>query len=131
MSYVKDWFGDSSVYVLDVPLACCAIETQAAARAAGGQQVSEVPDGAKVVVALSGTITHAIVPAVNELIGSLPGEPVVVSFGACACVGGPYWDSYSVAKGAADLGVKVDRFIAGCPPPPGALEQVLEEIRDA
>lgn len=128
MLQAKDWFGDSSVYVVDVPLACCALESQAAA---GTSDVLEVPEGARLVVALSGTITHAVAPAVRELIAGLPGKPVVVSFGSCACVGGPYWDSYSVAKGAADMGVEVDRFIAGCPPPPEALQMVLEELRDA
>lgn len=127
MLQAKDWFGDSSVYVVDVPLACCAIESQAAA---GASALADVPDGAKLVVALSGTITHAVAPAVRELIDSLPARPVVVSFGSCACVGGPYWDSYSVAKGAGELGIDVDRFIAGCPPPPGALTVVLEEVRD-
>ncbi|MCC2592163.1 proton-conducting membrane transporter [Tessaracoccus sp. OS52] len=126
MLAVKDWFGDSSVYVLDVPLACCAIESQSAA---GLVPEVEVPPGAKLVVALSGTITHAVAPAVRELISSLPSKPVVVSFGSCACVGGPYWDSYSVAKGATDVGIEVDRFIAGCPPPPEALTAVLEEVR--
>ena len=130
MRTVTDWFGDSSVFVLDVPLACCAIETQAAARdAVGGAVAPELPEGARLVVALSGTITHAVAPAVNALIASLPVAPFVVAFGACACVGGPYWDSYSVAKGAGDLGIHVDRFIAGCPPPPGALDEVLQEVR--
>ena len=130
MRTVTDWFGDSSVFVLDVPLACCAIETQAAARDTPGDAVAPgLPDGATLVVALSGTITHAVAPAVNALIASLPVTPFVVAFGACACVGGPYWDSYSVAKGAGDLGVRVDRFIAGCPPPPGALDEVLQEVR--
>lgn len=126
MLEAKDWFGDSSVYVVDVPLACCAIESQSAA---GPAASVAVPDGAKLVVALSGTITHAVAPAVRDLIASLPVKPLVVSFGSCACVGGPYWDSYSVAKGAQDIGVEVDRFIAGCPPPPGALVAVLEEVR--
>lgn len=126
MLQAKDWFGDSSVYVVDVPLACCAIESQAAA---GASAVVDVPDGARVVVALSGTITHAVAPAVRQLIANLPSSPIVISFGSCACVGGPYWDSYSVAKGAGDMGVDVDHFIAGCPPPPEALTAVLEEVR--
>lgn len=126
MLAARDWFGDSSVFVVDVPLACCAIESQAAA---GTAPVVDVPAGAKLVVALSGTITHAVAPAVLELIASLPTRPLVVSFGSCACVGGPYWDSYSVAKGAGDIGVEVDRFIPGCPPPPEALAGVLEEVR--
>lgn len=126
MQRIRDWFEDGSVLVLDIPLACCAIETQAAA---SGPDVSEIPADARVVVTLSGTLTHAIAPAVRAVIDALPVDPVVVSFGACACVGGPYWDSYSVTKGAEDIGVRVDHFIPGCPPPPEALAAVLEEVR--
>lgn len=127
MVRLRDWFGDGSVLVLDVPLACCAIESQAAA--AGLPIVDGIPDDGKLVVALSGTITHASAPSIRLLLDALPRTPTVVAFGACACVGGPYWDSYSVAKGAEDIGVPVDRFIAGCPPPPEALHAVLEELR--
>ncbi len=129
MTQIRDWFGDGTVLVLDVPLACCAIETQAAADSRPVR--TSVPDEGILVVALSGTITHAVAPSIHLLLDSLPREPTVVAFGGCACVGGPYWDSYSVAKGAQDMGVHVDHFIAGCPPPPGALHAVLEEIRRA
>lgn len=129
MVRLRDWFGDGSVLVLDVPLACCALETQSAAN--GLPFSDEIPEEGKLVAVLSGTITHAIVPSIRLLLASLPREPLVVAFGACACVGGPYWDSYSVAKGAQDAGVPVDRFIAGCPPPPETLHAVLEEVRRA
>lgn len=122
----RDWFGDGSVFVVDVPLACCAIESE---EAAGDAPVAEVPEGATTVVTLSGTLTRAVAPAVREVIASVPGDPVVVAFGACACVGGPYWDSYSVVKGAAELGVEIHHWVPGCPPPPDALQQVLEEVR--
>lgn len=129
MMRLRDWFGDGSVLVLDVPLACCAIETQAAAQ--GRRWAEGIPPDGKLVVTLSGTLTHNIVPSVRQLLDDLPRTPTVVAFGACACVGGPYWDSYSVAKGAEAVGVPVDRFIAGCPPPPEALHAVMVELRDA
>ncbi len=113
--------------VLDVPLACCAIETQAAASEL--PFVDDIPEHGTLVVTLSGTITHSVAPSVHQLLDRLPGTPIIVAFGACACVGVPYWDSYAVAKGAADVGISVDRFIAGCPPPPEALHSVLQEVR--
>lgn len=122
----RDWFGDGSVFVYDLPLACCALESQAAIQ---HHDVGEIPAGATTVLTLSGTITHAVVPAVRHLIDSFPEPPAVVAFGACACIGGPYWDSYSVVKGAEDMGIKVDHFIAGCPPPPEALTAVLKQVR--
>lgn len=123
----RDWFGDGQVFVYDLPLACCALESQAAIQ---NPLLSRPPEGARVVVTLSGTITHAAAPAIRALVDALPSRPTVVAFGACASAGGPYWDSYSVVKGAEDLAIEVDHFIAGCPPPPGALTAVLETVRD-
>lgn len=54
MLRLRDWFEDGSVLVLDVPLACCAIETQSAAH--GVPVIEDV--GATIVVTPSGTITH-------------------------------------------------------------------------
>lgn len=126
MAHFHDWFGDSSLYVLDVPLACCALESQ---EAADGRERISPPADARLAVVLSGTLTHAVAPAVRELIASLPTRPTVLAFGSCAATGGPYWDSYAVVKGAGELGIEVDQFIAGCPPPPEALIRALEEVR--
>lgn len=129
MLTARDWFGDGSIYVVDIPLACCALETQAAAGLRPPVALSELPLGADLVVTLSGTITAAIAPAVSSTLQTLPSERTVVAFGACACAGGPYWDAYSVLPGADDL-VPVDHYIAGCPPPPAALDNYLEQRRD-
>lgn len=128
MLTARDWFDDGRVYVVDVPLACCALETQAAVQGRPAVELSAVPAGATVVVALSGTITHPVLPAIRAVLDAVPAPRRVVSFGACACVGGPYWDSYSVVPGAGSL-VAVDHVIAGCPPPPEALTGYLEEVR--
>ena len=128
MLSARDWFDDGSVFVVDVPLACCALETEAAAQGRGAIDAAEIPAGARVVVALSGTLTTPALPAVRHVIDQLGRPATVVAFGACACVGGPYWDSYAVVNGAESL-VPVDHFIAGCPPPPSALDDFLAGIR--
>lgn len=127
MLAARDWFEDGSVYVVDVPLACCALETQAAAGARPEIDAAAVPAGSSVVVTLSGTITEPMLPAIRQVVEALPGA-TIVAFGACACAGGPYWDSYAVVRGASSL-VRVDHFIAGCPPPPSALEDFLSGLR--
>ena len=128
MAVARDWFDDGSVFVVDVPLACCALETQAAQPNRPGIDPACVPDDATLVVTLSGTITEPVVPAIRHTLDTLPRRPVVVAFGACACIGGPYWDSYAVVRGAESF-VDVDHFIAGCPPPPSALDGFLDGLR--
>lgn len=128
MLQAVDWFGDGSVYVVDVALACCALESQAAIGARKGIDISQLPPDPNLVVTLSGTITEPMVPAVRAVFDQLPADPVVVAFGACAIAGGPYWDSYSVVKGAGGI-VPVDHFVAGCPPPPGAFAEIVERVR--
>ncbi|GAB3715509.1 NADH-quinone oxidoreductase subunit B [Mariniluteicoccus flavus] len=124
-----DWFGDRSLVVVDIGLACCVLEFDAAGGAAGA---TEVRPGDRVAVVVSGTVTDALAPVVREIVDAAgeSGDARVVSFGACASSGGPYWDSYAVTKGVGQL-VPVDVFVPGCPPPPGALADALEGLRVA
>ncbi|HKN46035.1 MAG TPA: proton-conducting membrane transporter [Propionibacteriaceae bacterium] len=125
-----DWYGDGSLYVLDVALACCTLEFEAATPVSA-EPLPTLDDRAQVAVVISGTVTDRLAPAVAAIVdGSeqLAGRrPTVISFGACASSGGPYWDSYAVTKGVDQL-VAVDAYIPGCPPPPEALSAVLDDL---
>ncbi|MGJ3507696.1 NADH-quinone oxidoreductase subunit B [Enemella sp. A6] len=115
--------------VTDVALACCAMEFEAACATPidADADVDHLPHA----VVVSGTVTDTLAPAVVAMIEQLRTrvETVhVVSFGACTATGGPYWDSPVVTKGLDQL-VEVDRFVAGCPPPPGALTAALADLR--
>ncbi|MET1005215.1 MAG: proton-conducting membrane transporter [Propionibacteriaceae bacterium] len=129
-----DWHGDGSLVVLDIGLACCALEFEAAALSAAAVPLAAPPELAergRVVVVISGTVTDRLAPGVLALVDAaaqLGGRaPTIVSFGACASSGGPYWDSYAVTKGIDQL-VPVDVFVPGCPPTPEALHTVLAEL---
>jgi len=126
-----DWYGDGSLQVLEIGLACCALELEAAALSAAALPTALTP-GSRVAVVVSGTVTDRLAPAVLALVdacATLAGQPpTVVSLGACASSGGPYWDSYAVTKGVDEL-VPVDVYVPGCPPPPEALQNVLDGLR--
>jgi NADH-quinone oxidoreductase subunit B len=112
-----------SVYGLG--LACCAVEFVAASAgdydlgpvdlAADGSEPAEID-----VLVVSGTVTDKLAPAVLHFYERMAEPRYVISFGACAASGGPYWDSYCVTKGVDRL-VPVDVYVPGCPPRPEAL----------
>ena len=64
-----DWYGDGSVYVVNIALACCALEFEAASL--GVAEVA-MPDsvgaGGRVVVVVSGTVTDRLAPAVAAIV---------------------------------------------------------------
>jgi NADH-quinone oxidoreductase subunit B len=126
-----------TLWTFDVGLACCAVEVLAAdlGRGDGGDdavdRLGAVPltgDPAQAqVLVVSGTVTTRLGPAVRTLYDRLPSPKHVISFGACANSGGPYWDSYSVVKGVHEL-LPVDVWVPGCPPRPQALLDALRRL---
>jgi NADH-quinone oxidoreductase subunit B len=119
-----------SLTVVNVGLACCAVEAMVASLSTT-TPVGTVPyadTGRSVdVLVISGTVTGALAPLVRRLYDASATPPRVVSFGACANSGGPYWDSYSVTAGI-DTVLPVDAWVPGCPPRPEALLDALEAL---
>ena len=86
-----DWYGDGSVVLVDIPLACCGLEIEAAIPATALEVDGDAP-AAHRVVTVSGTVTNALaldVAAAVEAQRAL-GPTTVVAFGACPAAGGPY-----------------------------------------
>jgi NADH-quinone oxidoreductase subunit B len=115
--------GPYTLWVLDVGLACCAVEVVAASLRAEAVETECPPD----VLVVAGTLTDKMAPGILRLYDSLPDPKYVISFGACATCGGPYWDSYSVTKGVDQL-IPVDVYVPGCPPRPEALLDGLRTL---
>src|SRR4029450_866487 len=131
-----DGYGEGSLWVIDVALACCTLEFDAALEFDVGAGALAMPlptldDQAQVAVVVSGTVTDRLAPAVAAIVDGCEQQagrrPLVISFGACASSGGPYWDSYAVTKGVDQL-LAVDAYVPGCPPPPEALSAVLDQM---
>lgn len=114
-----------SVEVISASLACCTLELQAALSSGAVIQVPDTDSGPSVIV-IAGTVTDALAPCVIELVHSYP-DAKVMSFGACATSGGPYWDSPPVSKGI-DQFVEVTAYVAGCPPRPDAFIQAIQDL---
>jgi NADH-quinone oxidoreductase subunit B len=111
--------------LFDLGLACCAVEFVAATVRDDPPPTAALAEAQVLVV--SGTVTDVSAPAVLRAYEALAEPRYVMSFGACANTGGPYWDSYSVTKGVDQL-VPVDVYVAGCPPRPEALLAALEQL---
>jgi NADH-quinone oxidoreductase subunit B len=119
-----------SLTVVNVGLACCAVEAMVASLSTGsppGTVPYAGPDRDVEVLIVSGTVTDKLAPLVRRLHDAAPPTVKVLSFGACANSGGPYWDSYCVTQGV-DRVVPVDAWVPGCPPPPEALLDALEAL---
>jgi len=120
--------GGPRLLLFDLGLACCAVEFVAAASTPGALEAlrtATAPLSEANVLVVSGTLTDVTAAGIVEVYEQLAEPKYVISFGACANSGGPYWDSYSVTKGVDQL-LPVDVWVPGCPPRPEALVQALE-----
>lgn len=118
---VLHWGRRYRLTVVEVGLACCAVEIAAAARAYPDLLARDADESADAyVLVVSGTVATAQAEAVRACYEALPEPRAVLSYGACANTGGPYWDSYAVVPGVDTL-VPVDVYVPGCPPRPEAL----------
>lgn len=126
--------------VVEVGLACCALEAAAsacmpcgaapttglaepgyAAAAAGATATG------RTVLVVAGTVTNAMAATIKARYDATPGPVAVVAFGACATTGGPYWDSYAVTPGIGRV-LPVDIAVPGCPPRPEELAAALADL---
>jgi NADH-quinone oxidoreductase subunit B len=148
VKFIFNWGRRYSLWLLNFGLACCGIELIAASMPKhdfirfGVIPAAHGPRQADLLI-IAGTVTDKMVPPLRRVYEQMAEPKYVISFGSCANVGGPYWDSYSVTKGVDQI-MPVDVFVPGCPPRPEALldgiimlqrkiadEQIAERLSDA
>ena len=71
------------------------------------------------VLLYTGAVTRAMRMPAMRAFEAAPDPKIVVSYGACGCTGGIFYDNYCV-WGGTDKIVPVDVYIPGCPPTPAA-----------
>jgi len=125
VKFILNWGRRYSLWLLNFGLACCGIELIAASMSKhdfirfGVIPLAHGPRQADLLI-IAGTVTDKMVSPLKRVYEQMPERKYVISFGSCANVGGPYWDSYSVTKGVDQI-IPVDVFVPGCAPRPEAL----------
>lgn len=131
---------DAAIDVVGAGLACCSLEVEAAAQRGLIVAADDAANERRnTVLVVAGTVTKALEPAVRQMYDehAAHGSVAVVSFGACATSGGPYWDAPTVATGLDEVlpEASVSAYVPGCPPRPEALvaelERIIEELESA
>ncbi len=135
IDWLLNWARRSSIWPMGFGLACCAIEMMATAATKydldrfGAGVFRGSPRQSDLMI-VAGTVTHKMGPRVRTLYEQMPEPRYVMSMGACATNGGPYYEyGYHVMKGV-DLIVPVDVYVPGCPPRPEALIDGIMRLQE-
>ena len=98
VKFILNWGRRYSLWLLNFGLACCGIALIAASMSKhdfirfGVIPLAHGPRQADLLI-IAGTVTDKMVSPLKRVYEQMPEPKYVISFGSCANVGGPYWDS--------------------------------------
>jgi NADH-quinone oxidoreductase subunit B len=129
------WARQSSIWPMTFGIACCAIEMMSAG--AGRFDMDRFGAGAfrasprqSDLMIVAGTVTFKMASRIRRLYDLMPEPKYVISMGACAIGGGPYFEhGYHVVRGVDQI-IPVDVYIPGCPPRPESMLEGLMRLQD-
>ena len=129
---LMNWGRSNSIWPLTFATSCCGIEfvSLGAARfdmARFGWEVARSSPRQADFMMVAGTIVHRMVPVFRRLYDQLAEPKYVIACGSCAISGGPFRNSYHVARGIDDI-VPVDVYCPGCPPRPEAMIYAIMQL---
>src|SRR3989442_5411607 len=126
------WAVKTSLWLLPLGTACCAIEYMSVVSAHydvarfGAEVVRFSPRQSDLLMVM-GTITDKMGPVLKRIYEQMPDPKWVLCMGACATSGG-FYRAYHVMQGIDEI-IPVDVYIPGCPPTPEAVLQAVLMIR--
>jgi len=78
-------------------------------------------------IVIEGTITYKMAKFIKYVYEQMPEPKYVIAMGSCAMKGGVFYGSYHMVP--AEAIVKVDAYVAGCPPTPEALLKAVQVVQ--
>ena len=132
MDKLINWGRSNSIWPLTFATSCCGIEfislkTTHFDMARFGWEVARSSPRQADFMMVAGTIVHRMVPVFRRLYDQLAEPKYVIACGSCAISGGPFRNSYHVARGIDDI-VPVDVYCPGCPPRPEAMIYAIMQL---